>query len=243
MTLLKISLLWLAFSLILPVSAEPLKATIELSSELAPVRKELQTGAKFNEQALPPVSTNGVWYWVPPWLAGGWHRETMTYLLPVHKRGIHKERSDSSYGLQVDRLGGHWQRLVIPSRHPVECTQLVDWKITTRFDVLETNNFEFINHSQNISVAVNKRTGKIMATYQQESIQRYYPIDNNHIKYEVTTKEFDQSGRFVSLNEGSTIYTRTSPFIQQNIDEVTGVNLRLDFYRYLVASDLRDLIP
>lgn len=239
MTLLKIFLLWFALNLTLPAWAEPLQATIEMSKDLAPVGRSLQAGVKFNESALTPISSQSTWYWVPPWLAGGWHRETMTH----NKKGIRLERSDSSYGLQTDKLGGYWQRLSIPSRHSVECAQIIDWKVTTNFEVATTNNAEFINHSRNISVAVSKRTGKITTTYQQESIQRYYPIDQNHIKYEVTTKEFDQSGRFVSLNEGSTVYVRTQPFIQQNIDLATGINLRLDFYRYLASHDLRDLIP
>lgn len=228
----------------LPVSAEMLQGGVsDLAEALPPVQPNLRAGANFNEANLPAMGTVRGWYWIPYWAAGVWHRQTMTYDLPDGSRKTQLSAVDHFWGQQLDNRNGVWNHHNEPYGEREEMPGIIEWKTVVMKEPVVVTNDGMKVHFRATTVQVERASGRIRRSYQQEEMQNLRPAGPSVMAQESWIKFFDQMGRPLGNEHAVAQLTLAQPFQPENFDRKTGLNLQQDFIAFLTANNMQNLIP
>jgi hypothetical protein len=241
----RIALLFLLMILTpLPALTEMLQGGVrELSEALQPVQPSLRAGASFNEANLPAMGTVRGWYWIPAWAAGTWHRQTMTYDLPDGSRKTQLSSVDHFWGQQVDNRSGIWNHHNEPYGEREEMPGIIEWKTVVMKEPVVVSNEGMKVHFRATTVQVERASGRIRRSYQQEEMQNLRPAGPSMMAQESWIKFFDEMGRPLGNEHAVAQLILSQPFVPENFDRKTGLNLQQDFRAFLTASNLQYLLP
>ncbi len=230
-------------NLYLPAGAEPLQGGVSLSETLPAVEPALRAGSTFNEANLPAMGTTQGWYWIPTWAAGIWHREVMTYLGPDGTGQTQLSRVNHFWGDQVDNQGGIWHHHNEPYGEREDLPQWTEWKtVLVREPVLITAQ-QMQMHFRATTIQVERATGKIHESYQQEEMQYLRPEGPGAMYQESWIKFFDQMGKPKGMEHGVAHLALIQPFQPVPYDRKTALDLRQDFQLYLASHGYQYLVP
>jgi hypothetical protein len=241
----RLALLVLIFILLpSPGLAELLQGGVsDLAEALPPVQPSLRAGANFNEANLPAMGTVLGWYWIPAWAAGIWHRQTMTYDLPDGSRKTQLSSVDHFWGQQVDNRSGIWNHHNEPYGEREEMPGIIEWKTVVMKEPVVVSNEGMKVHFRATTVQVERASGRIRRSYQQEEMQNLRPAGPSMMAQESWIKFFDQMGRPLGNEHAVAQLTLSQPFVPENVDRKTGLNLQQDFRAFLAANNLQYLMP
>jgi hypothetical protein len=239
-----LSLVYLLLSIIPAALCQPLQGNVNINKQLPAVPQYLKEGCIFKEEYLPPMHTSRDWCWIPRWSAGTWHRETQTDFLPS---GPHTEVSrtvnEKQRGHQIDKHGGIWNYISLPSKSIVESDQFINWQIATQSEPMTMNESETLGRVRFVSIYVDRLSGKIAKVLQQEEIRDAHPTSTGTATVDVHKTIYDENGQLLSEINSRANYVLIGPFTPISIDPDTGLDLRKDFKNYLLAHGLADLVP
>ncbi len=222
--------------------AELLNAAIEEHSDsLSAAPAPLRAGVVFNETSLPATGTAGIWYLIPAWLPGLWHREVETATDPPQQRRSITARIDEPWGFQTDRQGGCWNYHYEPYSERQDGGNFISYKTVLQKQVLQVAPSVFVIRYRAICTTVSKPDNVIRQVYQQEEIQKITSVEPGLTRHNSSVRWFDANGRPTGGIESYSFMNLIRPY--QRVDFAGGVNLRQDFKAYLASHGLQNLIP
>jgi len=221
----------------------PLQATIVHAEQLAPVQNSLKVGAVFDQKKLEAqISATRIWYRVPPWMAGDWQYEdyTQTFYQDYKtgaidsKPALYKAQGTDSWGLQLDRLGGVWGNICLPSVSVVTADKEIDKDLHLNDSVIFDSDARVIQRYVYTRTQVDK-SNIIRSVYQMECFTTFFPFGPGLIRSEASMKQFDDRGNPVNLAKSWRIGKRIAPFKPKAYDPSFG--------EYLKSEGLDNLVP
>ncbi len=223
-----------------PCFAEPLKAGIEFDHELAPLKSGLREGQRMNLGAIRTGRADITeWRRIPSWFAGTWHKEYSTRY--VDGRPIkYQTRADLITGYQKDAKGHIWQPVFV-NVGKVETDDYIEYQMPQRKTIYALEKGKYTSFSLSTRVRIDKDSGQIISSFQQEDMSVSTPMDDGMVKAVVECRVFNQDGRVKFEDTIEVVEERTEEF--NPIDEFNGVDYRASFIRFLEASGHPDLIP
>ncbi|MBA3993978.1 MAG: hypothetical protein C0469_10660 [Cyanobacteria bacterium DS2.3.42] len=248
---------------IAPVGAEPLKANIQFDDSLAPLQSGLREGERLNlsgnakEDERKNLSGNAKdgermklsgnaaqkqiteWRRIPRWFAGTWHREKTTKY--VNGRPMsYQTRADLITGYQQDAKGRIWQP-VFNSLRKVDADEYIEYQMPQRKTIYASEKDKYTSFSLSTRIRVDKETGKIISSFQQEDLSVSTPEGDGVVKAVVDCRVFSQDGRVTFEDTIEVLEQRIEDF--NPIDEFNGVDYRASFIRFLEEKGHSELIP
>lgn len=233
-----------AFLLSSPCPGKTLEARVEHTDKLPTVAPDLMEGHIFDESALPARPAHYEWHRVPKWMAGSWAREMQTnYRADGSISSTFACRSRDRCGYQMDAKGRIWEPAIVPFRSKIETSDCYEYAIMQRADPVLIARDACVFMSRSTRVRVDKRTGKIIKTFQQEDLGTYAPLPNGGIEITGDMQAFDQEGRPLrGLRQRCRVVPRfLGPY--QQIDFANGFDFKSDFISFLRRTNQTDLIP
>lgn len=222
-----------------PAGAEPLKAGIQFDSDLAPLKSGLREGERMNLGATETKKEITEWRRIPDWFAGTWHKERSKRF--VNGRPIYYQtRADLITGYQKDAKGRIWQPVFV-SVGQVETDDYIEYQMPQRKTVYAIENGKYTSFSLSTRLRVDKDSGQIISSFQQEDLSVSKPDGDGLVKAVVECRVFNQDGKVQLEDTIEVLEERTEEF--NPIDEFNGVNYRQSFFDFLEASGHPELIP
>lgn len=222
------------------IAAEPLKANIEFSHSLAPLKSGLREGQRMNLGAVETGRRNITsWRRIPNWFAGTWHKEKSTRFIggrPVS----YQTRADLITGYQMDAKGRIWQPVFV-NVGKVETDDYIEYQMPQRKTIYAIEKGKYTSFSLSTRVRVDKDTGQIMSSFQQEDLSVSTPQSDGVVKAVVECRVFNQDGRVKFEDTIEVLEVRTEEF--NPIDEFNGVDYHESFVKFLEESGHPELIP
>lgn len=230
------ALSWFALA---PALAEPLKANIQFDRELAPLKAGLREGERMNLKGVATERQITEWRRIPRWFAGTWHRErTIKY---VEGRPVsYQTRADLITGYQQDAKGRVWQP-VFTSVRKVDADEYIEYQMPQRKTVYAMEKGKYTSFSLSTRIRVDKETGKIIASFQQEDLSVSTPEADGVVRAVVDCRVFSQDGKATFEDTIEVVEQRTEDF--NPIDEFNGVDYRASFIKFLEEKGHPELIP
>ena len=227
-----------------------LRGGVVHSEQMAPVQPGLKVGDTFDESKLDKGSATRSWYRVPPWLAGKWQCDEQTQTLRQdYKTGAVNSnlvrlqvRSDVTYGIQRDRLGGLWDFIDMPQMREVSSEKEVDKDLHTDDSVIFDSDARVIIRFVCTRTAVDNTTNTIRGVFQFEQFSTYFPYGPDATRIEASMKFFDQGGKPTSLLKAWKIGHRIAPVELKNFDRFNQ-DVRPSFREYLMSNGMENLVP
>jgi hypothetical protein len=223
--------------------AELIDGGVSLSEALPPVHPSLRAGATFDQANLPAMGTTGGWYWIPSWAAGTWHREVMTYIAPNGAYQTQLSRVNHYWGQQIDIRSEIWQHHNEPYGEREDLPKWTEWKTVVLREPVQLTAMQMQMHFRATTVQVDRKTGKIRRSYQQEEMQILQPEPRGTMYQESWIKFFDEMGKPEGREHGVAHLTLIQPFQPVAVDPKTGVDLRQDFKIFLASHGYQYLVP
>ncbi len=228
-----------------------LQAGIEHSASLEPVPPYLRTGAIYDEKLLKSqVKSSRIWYRIPNWLAGTWHRNYELILkssnpyLDTPGRKFLSE-GDLNYGYQVDKYNNIWDTTILPSFWDINAhnqASEVTKGITFTYKPGDYRNPNYMYLQRDREICMNKFTNRITKIRQNEEIHTITLMEPAVIRVLGSIKWFNDFGLPLYQDQRITFEKLKAPFTPVNFSE-TGEDLKADFIEYLKNHGLDDLIP
>jgi hypothetical protein len=234
-------ILLFALSPIGTARAEMLNAEIEHSASLPAVSAPLRAGASFTAASLPQGASIGVWYLIPAWMPGMWHRQVETTVYPPEAAKTITAPVDEGWGYQKDKFGGCWNYHREPNMEQHPGGNYVDYCIIQQKEVLQMLPQSFVVRYRAYTVRVSTPDNVIRQVWQQEEIQRITYVEAGLTKRESSVQFFDESGRPTGSVQAYAFMNLIKPY--QQVDFLNGKDLRLDFKAFLAAHGMQNLIP
>ncbi len=224
-----------------PAAAEPLKANIEFDHELEPLKAGLREGQRMNLKGVATEKGKQITDWrrIPRWFAGTWHREkTIKY---VEGRPVsYQTRADLITGYQQDAKGRVWQP-VFNSIRKVDADEYIEYQMPQRKTVYSLEKDKYTSFSLSTRVRVDKDSGQILTSFQQEDLSVSTPEGDGVVKAVVDCRVFNQNGKVKFEDTIEVLEQRVEDF--NPIDEFDGVDYRASFIRFLEEQGHSELIP
>ncbi|MCC7532153.1 MAG: hypothetical protein IT342_26860 [Candidatus Melainabacteria bacterium] len=222
-----------------PASAEPLKANIQFDQELSPLKAGLREGERMNLKGVATDKQITEWRRIPRWFAGTWHRErTIKY---VEGRPVsYQTRADLITGYQQDAKGRVWQP-VFTSVRKVDADEYIEYQMPQRKTVYAIEQGKYTSFSLSTRLRVDKETGRIVASFQQEDLSVSSPEEDGVVRAVVNCRVFSQDGKVKFEDTIEVLEQRTEDF--NPIDEFNGIDYRASFIKFLEESGHPELIP
>ncbi|HIA53636.1 MAG TPA: hypothetical protein EYN91_16340 [Candidatus Melainabacteria bacterium] len=241
--LLTLSSLILGFSTFLleaTVSAsEPIKATIEFSRSLPALGDEYADGAQFKIQSAKVAQQTLKWRRVPKWLAGVWHTEfTSVNVLGIPIR--YPTKSDFISGYQQDAKGHIWHP-IINRVSRVDGETYYEYQIPQGDQLFEVDKETSTRYTRSTRVRVNKASGRIITSFQQEDIAVTRPVQEGVVEVNANCCVFNKAGQKVKEQNISVVEERIAPF--HPIDSHGGINFVESLASFLKAEEKAQWIP
>lgn len=220
--------------------AEPLKAGIEFSDSLEPLKSGLREGQRMNLGAVETGKRNiTAWRRIPNWFAGIWHKEKSTRFVNG-KPVSYQTRADLITGYQMDAKGRIWQPIFV-NVGKVETDDYVEYQMPQRKTVYAMEKNKYTSFSLSTRVRIDKDTNQIMSSFQQEDLSVSSPLSEGVVKAVVECRVFNQDGRVKFEDTIEVLEQRIEEF--NPIDEYNGIDYRDSFIKFLEASGHPELIP
>ena len=224
-----------------PHAVLTLKGRVEHSVSLPPLGSALRAGAVFDESLLGNTSQDEGWYQIPEWLAGSFHRETLTTRLGLFTVKV-LSRTDYGHGYQRDRSGKIWNYYHVPQRQIVEGSTFDQIFVTRWYQPLMVTDETVVLRFMNTCIRVEKGTGKILDVFQQEEIHKLTAVSGGSYRGAWSLRTFTSAGvKTGHVQHGSYVAVRTGPF--SPIDALEGRDLRASFARFLISHGHSELVP
>jgi hypothetical protein len=217
--------------------AEVLKAEVSLSESLPQVPSAAMPGQQYSASAVKDSFRYiDDWRRVPSWKAGYFHSE-----MEVQQTtdGIKQmvTRSGSHYGDMRDAHGHYWELIAVP-RPGLEVDEVGtfqhNWVISD--ESVEIGPSISSAKCRYISIVVDKSTGTIVRTVQQEDLNTAIPNDETSYKLLSRRRVFTPDGKFIMDITSTRICYRTGQFLP-------NMQLVNSFRNYLLAQGRSDLLP
>ncbi len=218
-----------------------LNAEIEHSATLPAMSAPLRAGASFNASSLPQVQAIGVWYLIPAWMPGMWHRQVETTIYPPEARKTITAPVDEGWGMQKDKFGGCWNYHLEPNMEQNPGGNYYDYCVIQQKEVLQMLPKSFTVRYRAYTVRVSSPDNVIRQVWQQEEIQRISYVEAGLTKRESSVQFFDESGQPTGSVQAYAFMNLIKPY--QPIDFLNGKDLRQDFRAFLLAHGMTNLVP
>lgn len=220
--------------------AEPLKAGIEFSDSLEPLKAGLREGQRMNLGAVETGKRNiTAWRRIPNWFAGTWHKEKSTRMVNG-KPVSYQTRMDMITGYQMDAKGRIWQPVFV-NVGKVETDDYIEYMMPQRPTIYAMEKNKYTSFSLSTRVRIDKDTNQIMSSFQQEDLSVSTPQSDGVVKAVVECRVFNQDGRVKFEDTIEVLEQRIEEF--NPIDEYNGIDYRDSFVKFLEASGHPELIP
>jgi hypothetical protein len=233
------------------VQSQPLvlQGGIEHSERLQPVAPELQAGAIYNEQALPPIEPNNDWYWIPYWYSGLKHVDTETVLQDydfntgnvIRPDRVILNRQDLAIGFQADRNGQVWEFKRAPYRTTVEGDKVLSVMMVRNRDPLAVSQERVVVRLIQTCLTVDKYSRQIMKSEQTEQLNTYVPSAPGVMNLQSSIKSFGPDGAPLVEEQSSRVVVDRAPF--QPIDNYEGRDMRSLFSQFMMSHGYGNLLP
>lgn len=241
-------------SLILMAAGSPaawcytIEGKIEHVETMPAMDESERKGAQFDLSAQSEVHPNNNWVQIPTWLAGTWSVREETATLRQDLRSGHSDRSryrfkarqEFTYGSQKDRQGNIWHFVGTPYTSK---TNLSEYD-----EVHEVKEKEFLaagDHKVTIRSVVGvirlSSSGRVLESFQQESLTSYSPEEDGYLLLTSSTKTFSDTGKPMHLQENEARIKRIKPFVER--DSYDNKDLRSLFRHYLISHGFNNLLP
>lgn len=226
-----------------------LQGFAEHAEKLAPVEPQLQAGAVFTQQSLPPVQSNNQWYWIPSWYAGQKHVDTETILQDYSFRTgqmqnsnrVVTNRQDLAIGFQADKNGEVWEFNRAPYTTSVEGDKYFTTMYVRKRDPLKVTRDQVVVRLVQTSVNVDKRSRRILKTMQEEQINSYVPAGRGVMNMQSSIKSFNADGSPQIQETSTRVVYDSAPF--RPIDVYDGKDMRLLFRDFMLSHRFGNLLP
>lgn len=229
-----------AFCVTPSLRAEPLKAGIEFSDSLEPLKAGLREGQRMNLGAVESGKRNITsWRRIPNWFAGTWHKEKSTRFVNG-KPVSYQTRADLITGYQMDAKGRIWQPIFV-NVGKVETDDYIEYQMPQRKTIYAMEKGKYTSFSLSTRVRIDKDTNQIMSSFQQEDLSVSTPQSDGVVKAVVECRVFNQDGRVKFEDTIEVMEVRVEEF--NPIDEYNGIDYRDSFIKFLEASGHPELIP
>ncbi len=232
-------------SLLMPIGQPGLADTLQGGVAIQRVSRLQLEGSVFSPESLPKEHTTRNWQQIPSWLAGSWQREFETVSAPLPLLGAFKFQSKRSrtWGHEVDSKGNIWHANDLPSVGKVESQAATTYMIVTSLEPIETSEKAVTMRCITTNISVDKVTGIIKRTFQQENVQTYSPAGGDKLMCREKIRTFDQDGKQTHLGPSPDKFEdkRTAPFQSVPMDDPG--NYYPDFCQYLQSIGHPELIP
>lgn len=229
-------------------SAKPplkLQGGLQLSEHLSPVSPTLKAGSSFYSAMLSDESGEDEWIKIPSWRAGIFERQSTTRKYKGKKDVVFRSKYVTPpQVLQKDRKGGVWLYLTPPENQAIDMGKYVQYSKTLENTIVESSEKEELMRAKFISLKVDKATGKIVETFQQEQMDYFVPLDGSKgYQQSSYVRWFDESGKPQKkpVDEMSAELLSIHPF--EATDVYKGKDMRASLRHYLERNDLIDLLP
>jgi hypothetical protein len=220
-------------------SAAPLvlKAEVSLSESLPQVPPAAMPGQQYSASAVKDSFTSvDDWRRVPSWKAGYFHSEMEVQQTATGTTEL-VTRSDAHYGDMRDAHGHYWELIVVP-RSGLEVDEAGvfqhNWVISD--ESVEIGPTISSAKCRYISILVDKPTGKIIRTAQQEDFNTTVPNDATSFKVLSKRRVFAPDGKFIMDVTSTRLCYRTGEFRP-------NMQLADSFRNFLLAQGRSDLVP
>lgn len=227
---------------------EPLQGRLEHRQKLPSVSHLLKPGIHY-DQSANKIPASNAWVRIPTWLAGTWlvteetavFRENFSTGQRSNEHHTFSAKNKFSYGKQKDKTGQIWHYVGVPYTSDTQISGKIEYHQVMEKDVIQQSDHKVAVRSKVLVVKVNKPSGDIDQTYQQESITWYTDNADGTISMESSTKAFNANGGPVSVTQNRARIHRLAKFTV--VDEEYGRNLKALFHQYLIAQGWNWLIP
>ena len=205
-----------------PAHATTLKGDISHSESQPPLDPRLRVGALFDKNE---VNENGEqrlnFFETPNWLAGVWDNGAVTrtcvidYLANTRDDSVVDTRWRNVSAKHGDLLDAHnqvWSEDKAPYVVSSETDTEYNYQQVKQSYPVENSNQRVVYKILATSIDVNKSTNRIISVTENEEFITYYPIDQNSVRWERSSKIFTPEGkaRWLKICHGTMI--RIRPF-------------------------------
>jgi hypothetical protein len=214
-----------------------LKAEVSLSESVPQVPPAAMPGQQYSASAVKD-SFRYVdnWRRVPSWKAGYFHSEMEVQQTTSGTTEL-VTRSDSHHGDMRDAHGDYWELIAIPrSGLEVDEGPYLQHNLVISDESVENGPSISSAKCRYMSIVVNKSTGTIVRTVQQEDFNTAIPNDENSYKLLSKRRVFTPDGKFVEDITSTRLCYRTGEFLP-------NMQLANSFVNYLLAQGRSDLVP
>jgi hypothetical protein len=194
------------------------------SERLAPAPVASQPGKTFNlAAAFGPTNSKAppAKFVVPSWLAGTWERTQSTETSRVnlttntHARtsGTSITRATDKFGTFTDAQGRIWQ-IFDPRKAigQIDRGTVMDYHRVSTYDLISRGDKVAIVEVTALHLVVNKKTQKIISTFQDEELNTYTQLADGQLRTDSSVKMFDAHGKPIYLTHSTSLESRIAPF-------------------------------
>jgi hypothetical protein len=194
------------------------------SERLAPVPAATQPGKTFNlAAAFGPTTSKAppTKFAVPNWLAGTWERTQSTETSRVnlatntHARpsGTSVTKVTDKFGTFTDAQGRIWQ-IFDPRKATgqIDRGNVMDYHRVSTYDLITRGDKVAIVEVTALHLVVNKKTQKIISTFQDEELNTYTQLADGQLRTDSSVKMFDSHGKPIYLTHSTSLESRIAPF-------------------------------
>lgn len=230
-----------------------LQGAIKHSSVLLPVDKKFKIGAVFKEIPKSELGINEVWYRIPAWSSGKWHRETQTL---IRQRGFtlfskfesflskplmgqtETSRLDYTLGTLVDAKGTIWNRITYPYTVKVEGRSSDHIGLIHHFSHISTSKEKLVTKDLSTGIEIDRDTNKILNVYQSENIYETTFKSPNMVVSKGSQKAFNSKGKPIMLSIVKSDEKQIAKFKPLFFED--GIDLRKSLNRFLKSKGMQE---
>lgn len=216
-------------------------ANLSFSEKVDPVPQDLKVHKLFSSIELPAEDKEDLWYQIPKWRAGLFHRDKqIDHTLSGDYESVSKV--DHLYGMQLDRRGGVWHHVSWPAITKLTLDGYCQYKMISRYEPVKLSEKEFTVKVYSTNVDVDDKTGKIIRVAKQEEFDRYFPAGPGAARGECLIQGFSARGnQNTTVERCSVEESQIQPF--KVLNTFRGKNLRESFKKFLQSHGLAELAP
>lgn len=216
-------------------------ANISFSETVTPVPPEFKPHKLFSSIELPAEDNEDLWYQIPSWRAGLFHRDKqIDHTLTGDFESVSKV--DHLYGMQVDKRGGIWHHVSWPSVTKITLDGYCQYKMISKYEPVKLSEKEFTVKVYSTNIDVDDKTGKIIRVAKQEEFDRYFPAGPGFARGQCLIQGYSGRGnQNTTVERCSVEESQTQPF--KVLNNFRGKNLRESFKKFLRSHDLGELAP